>query len=148
MTLAKIQDTTAREVARSHLSCIRSFDLIGQHQSKRFYVTEIVLPLRFADLMRTGLDSRRHCFLSLCTFFFFFLFSLCFLILCFFLFTCFPYIHTVDPADHALGSMHILSLSSVFFLGKGISRALDLNIGQAYGQKIKTISCQDMTPPL
>ena len=68
----------------------------------------------------------------------------------FFLLACFPYIHTVDPADQALGSMRILSLSPVFFffLGKGISRALDLNIGQAYGHEIKTISCQDMIPPL
>ena len=30
----------AREVARSHSSCILSFDLIGQHQNKRFHVTE------------------------------------------------------------------------------------------------------------
>ena len=38
--LAEIQDTSAREVARNHSSCILSFDLIGQHQNKRFYVTE------------------------------------------------------------------------------------------------------------
>ena len=49
MTLSELQDTSAREVARSHSSCILSFDLIGQHQNKRFYVTEIVLPLGFAD---------------------------------------------------------------------------------------------------
>ena len=34
--LSKIQDTSAREVARSHSSCILSFDLIGLHQNKRF----------------------------------------------------------------------------------------------------------------
>ena len=43
--LAKIQDTPAHEVARSHSSCILSFYLIGQHQSKRFHVKEIVLLL-------------------------------------------------------------------------------------------------------
>ena len=32
----QIQDTSAREVARSHSSCILSFDLIGLHQNKRF----------------------------------------------------------------------------------------------------------------
>ena len=40
---------SAREVRRRHPSCILSFDLIGQHQNKRFYVMEIVLPLGFAD---------------------------------------------------------------------------------------------------
>ena len=40
VTLAEVQDTTAREVERSHSSYILSFDLIGQHQNKRFYVTE------------------------------------------------------------------------------------------------------------
>ena len=50
---------------------------------------------------------------------------------------------TADPADHALGSIYILS-SSEFYFGKGISRAHDLHTGQAYGQ-IKTISCQDMS---
>ena len=30
------------------------FDLIGQHQNKRFYVTEIVLPLGFADAIFPG----------------------------------------------------------------------------------------------
>ena len=38
--LAEIQDTSAREVARSHSSCILSFDLTGQHKNKKFYVTE------------------------------------------------------------------------------------------------------------
>ena len=33
VTLAEIQDTPAREVGRSHSSCILSFDLIGQHQN-------------------------------------------------------------------------------------------------------------------
>ena len=51
VTLAKIQDTPARNAARSHSSCIISFDLIGQGQNKRFYVTEIVLPLGFADII-------------------------------------------------------------------------------------------------
>ena len=49
-----------------------------------------------------------------------------------------------DPADHALGSICILSLSPGFYFGKGISKALDLHTGQAYDQK-KTISCQDMS---
>ena len=51
VTLAKIQDTPARNAARSRSSCIISFDLIGQRQNKRFYVTEIVLPLGFADII-------------------------------------------------------------------------------------------------
>ena len=51
----------AREVARSHSSCILSFDLIGLHQNKRFYVTEIVLPLGFADAIfwRERSDDRK-----------------------------------------------------------------------------------------
>ena len=40
----------ALEVARSHSSCILSFDLTGHHQNKRFYVTEIVWRLGFADV--------------------------------------------------------------------------------------------------
>ena len=51
VTLAKIQDTPARNAAKSRSSCIISFDLIGQGQNKRFYVTEIVLPLGFADII-------------------------------------------------------------------------------------------------
>ena len=51
VTLAKIQDIPARNAARSHSSCIISFDLIGQGQNRRFYVKEIVLPLRFADII-------------------------------------------------------------------------------------------------
>ena len=31
-----------------------SFDLIGQHQNKRFYITEIVWLLRFADVILLG----------------------------------------------------------------------------------------------
>ena len=67
----------------------------------------------------------------------------------FFLNTIFPFdlfffILTADPAGHALGSMYILSLSPEFYFGKGISKAVDLHTGQAYGQ-IKTISCQDMS---
>ena len=42
-----------------------------------------------------------------------------------------------------LDQVYILSLSPEFYFGKGISKALDLHIGQAYDQ-IKTISCQDM----
>ena len=58
----KIQDTSAREVARSHSSCILSFDLIGLHQNKRFYVTEIVLPLGFADaIFRRERSDDRKC---------------------------------------------------------------------------------------
>ena len=51
----------AREVAMSHLSCILSFDLIGNHQNKRFYVTEIVLSLMFADIIfqRKGSDDQK-----------------------------------------------------------------------------------------
>ena len=52
----------AREVARSHSSCILSFDLIGLHQNKRFYVTEIVLPLGFADaIFRRERSDDRKC---------------------------------------------------------------------------------------
>ena len=62
VTLAEIQDTPACEVARSHSSCILSFDLIGQHQNKRFYVTEIVLPLGFADaIFRRERSDDRKC---------------------------------------------------------------------------------------
>ena len=46
-------------------------------------------------------------------------FCCCSFFILFFLLACFPYIHTVDPADHALGSMHISSLSpGIFFKGK------------------------------
>ena len=40
-----------REVAMNHSSCILTFDLIGEHQNKSFYVTEIVLSLVFADVI-------------------------------------------------------------------------------------------------
>ena len=61
-TFQSVQDTTAREVARSHSSCIVSFDLIGQHQNKRFYVTEIVLLLEFADaIFRRERSDDRKC---------------------------------------------------------------------------------------
>ena len=43
----------------------------------------------------------------------------------------FFFILTADPAGHALGSIYILSLSSEFYFGKGISKALDLHTGQA-----------------
>ena len=36
----------------------------------------------------------------------------------------FSFIHTSDPADHALGSICTLSLSLEFYFEKGISRAL------------------------
>ena len=36
----------------------------------------------------------------------------------------FSFILTAHPADHALGSICILSLSLEFYFGKGISRAL------------------------
>ena len=47
----------------------------------------------------------------------------------------FFFILTADPAGHALGSIYILSLSPEFSFEKGISKALDLHIGQAYDQK-------------
>ena len=58
----QIQDTAAREVARSPSSCILSFALIGQHQNKSFYVMEIVLPLGFADVIfgRERSDDRKY----------------------------------------------------------------------------------------
>ena len=43
--------TATREVARSHSSFILSFALIGQHQNKRFHVTEIVLLPGFTDVI-------------------------------------------------------------------------------------------------
>ena len=73
--------------------------------------------------------------------FFFFLFGLFFNSI--FPFGRFFFILTADPAGHALGSIHILSLSPEFYFGKGISKALNLHTGQAYDQK-KTISCHDM----
>ena len=65
---------------------------------------------------------------------FFFLFGLCFF------HTIFPFgllsfILIADPADHALGSIHILRLSPEFYFGKGISKALDPHTGQACDQK-------------
>ena len=52
--------------ARGHSSCILSFDLIGQYQNKRFHVTEIVLPLEFADVIfgRKRSDDRKYVCLS------------------------------------------------------------------------------------
>ena len=46
----------------SHSSYILSFDLIGEDQNKRFYVTEIVLPLMFADVIfrRERSDDRKY----------------------------------------------------------------------------------------
>ena len=49
----------------------------------------------------------------------------------------FFFILTADPADHALGSIYILSLSPDFYFGEGISKAVDLHTGQAYDQKKK-----------
>ena len=54
----------------------------------------------------------------------FFLFSLFFNTI--FSFGLFAVILTADRADHALGSIYILSLSPEFYFGKGISRVLDL----------------------
>ena len=51
----------------------------------------------------------------------------------------FSVILTADPADHALGSIYILSLSPEFYFAKGISRVLDLHTGQDYDQKKKHI---------
>ena len=69
MTLAKIQDTPARKVAMSHSKCILSFDLIGEHQSKRVYVREIVLSFKFADVIfrRERGDDRKYVCGSLAT---------------------------------------------------------------------------------
>ena len=58
----KVQDISMREVARSHSNCILSFDLIGQHRNKRFYVTEIVLQLGFTDaIFRRERSDDRKC---------------------------------------------------------------------------------------
>ena len=56
VTLAEIQDSSARKVARSHSTCILSFDLIGQHQNKREYVTEN----RFAARVRRSYFSEQR----------------------------------------------------------------------------------------
>ena len=69
----------------------------------------------------TGFNSRRHCFLFLCTVCFFFQ-SLFFNTI--FPFGLFSFILTAHLADHALGSICTLSLSLEFYFGKGISRAL------------------------
>ena len=39
-----------------------TFDLIGEHQNKSFYVTEIILPLMFADVIfrRERSDDRKY----------------------------------------------------------------------------------------
>ena len=59
-----------------------------------------------------------------------FLFGLCFP------FGLFSFTLTADPADHALVSIHILSLTPEFYFGKGMSRALDLHAD---------LSCLDMS---
>ena len=38
---------------------------------------------------------------------------------------------SANPADHALGSLYIFSISPQFYFAKGISRALDQHTGQA-----------------
>ena len=43
----------------SHSSCILTFDVIGEHQNKSFYVTEIVLSLVFADVILSEGEKRR-----------------------------------------------------------------------------------------
>ena len=64
----------------------------------------------------TEFDSRRRCFLFLCTAFFFFC------LVSFFKhyssFWPFFFILTADPADHALGSIYILSFSPEFYFEK------------------------------
>ena len=60
-------------------------------------------------------------------------------------FDLFSFILTADPAGHALGSIYIFSLSPEFYFGKGISKTRDLHTGQAYDQKKKTRSRQDMS---
>ena len=77
VTLAKIQDTQGHEVATSHLSCILSFDLIGQHQSILYITIKI-----------STFYQLRYCLLLIVFSFFVFLF--CFVLcvcLFFFLFT-------------------------------------------------------------
>ena len=74
-------------------------------------------------------------------FFFFDRFFSCPVLNTIFPFGTFFFILTAYPGGHALGSIYILSLSPEFYLGKGISKALDMHTGQAYDQ-IKTISCQ------
>ena len=44
-------------------------------------------------------------------------------------FDLFFFILNADPAHHAPGSIYILSLSPKFYIGKGISKALDLHTG-------------------
>ena len=70
VTFAESQDTPASEVARSHSSCILSFDLTGQHQNKRFNVTEIVFLVGFADVIsrRERSDDRKYVCCSRATF--------------------------------------------------------------------------------
>ena len=51
----------------------------------------------------------------------------------------FSFILTADPANHAPGSIYILSSSPESYFGKGTSKALDLHTGQgAYDQKKTT----------
>ena len=70
-------------------------------------------------------------FVSLSLFFFFVPFVRSLFFNTIFPFGLFSFILTADPADHALGSIYILSLSPEFYFGKGISRVLDLHTGQA-----------------
>ena len=58
----------------------------------------------------------------------------------FFFSTIFPFglfffILTAVTAGPALRSIYILTLSPEFYIGKGISKPLDLHTGQAYDQK-------------
>ena len=86
-------------------------------------------------------DSRRRCFLFLCTFFS----CLVSFFNTFFPFGLFFFILTADPAGHALGSIYILSLSPEFYSGKGISKALDLHTWPSLRPEKKNINCQDMS---
>ena len=93
----------------------------------------------------SGLDFLRRWFL-LALYCSFFLFSFCFLILVFFL-SCFPLFLLLTllimHLDHE--NIYFKFKSGEFYFGKGISRALDLHTGHAYGQKKKNISCQYMS---
>ena len=68
----------------------------------------------------------------------FFLFGLFFNSI--FPFGIFFFILTADPPGQAFGSIYISSLSPECYFGEGISKALDLNTGQAYDQ-MKTMGC-------
>ena len=49
--IRKTLNVPVREVKRSHLGFTLSLELIGKHQNKRFYNTEIVWWLRWREAM-------------------------------------------------------------------------------------------------